>query len=65
MENVNVVSIYGGQRIERQLDALKRNPQIVVATPGRLMDHLRRNSISLQNISIAVLDEADEMLDMG
>lgn len=65
MENVNVVSIYGGQRIERQLDALKRNPQIIVATPGRLMDHLRRNSISLKNISMAVLDEADEMLDMG
>lgn len=65
MENVNVVSIYGGQRIERQLDALKRNPKIIVATPGRLMDHLRRNSISLKNISMAVLDEADEMLDMG
>lgn len=65
MENVNVVSIYGGQRIERQLDALKRNPMIIVATPGRLMDHLRRNSISLKNISMAVLDEADEMLDMG
>lgn len=65
MESVRIVSIYGGQRIERQLDALKRSPQIVVATPGRLMDHLRRNSISLKNISAAVLDEADEMLDMG
>ncbi len=65
MEGVNIVSIYGGQNIEKQLNALKRNPQIVVATPGRLMDHLRRKSISLQNVSIAVLDEADEMLDMG
>lgn len=65
MENVAVVSVYGGQQIDRQLNALKRNPQIVVATPGRLMDHLRRGSIKLDFMGMVVLDEADEMLDMG
>lgn len=64
-ENVSVVSVYGGQNIERQLGALKKQPQIVVATPGRLMDHLRRGSIRLSFINTVVLDEADEMLDMG
>lgn len=64
-ENISVVSVYGGQNIEKQLSALKKKPQIVVATPGRLMDHLRRGSIRLDAISIVVLDEADEMLDMG
>ena len=64
-ENVAVVSVYGGQNIERQLSALKRNPQIIVATPGRLMDHLRRGSVNLNAANTIVLDEADEMLDMG
>ena len=64
-ENVAVVSVYGGQGIDRQLTALKRQPQIIVATPGRLMDHLRRGSIKLNFINTVVLDEADEMLDMG
>lgn len=64
-ENVSVVSVYGGQNIERQLNALKKQPQIIVATPGRLMDHLRRGSIKLSFIHTVVLDEADEMLDMG
>lgn len=64
-ENVAVVSVYGGQNIDRQLNALKRNPQIIVATPGRLMDHLRRGSINLNAAHTIVLDEADEMLDMG
>lgn len=64
-ENVAVVSVYGGQGIDRQLNALKRNPQIIVATPGRLMDHLRRGSINLNLAHTIVLDEADEMLDMG
>lgn len=65
MENISVVSVYGGQQIDRQLTALKKHPQIVVATPGRLMDHLRRGSIKLDFMSMVVLDEADEMLDMG
>lgn len=64
-ENVSVVSVYGGQNIEKQLVALKKKPQIIVATPGRLMDHLRRESIKLNLAHTIVLDEADEMLDMG
>jgi len=64
-DNVSVVSVYGGQQIEKQLSALRKHPQVVVATPGRLMDHLRRGSIRLDDISMVVLDEADEMLDMG
>ena len=65
MENISVVSVYGGQPIDRQLTALKKKPQIVVATPGRLMDHLRRGSLRLDFLNMVVLDEADEMLDMG
>ncbi len=64
-EDVKVVSIYGGQQIERQITALKKKPQIVVGTPGRIMDHLRRKTLKLDNISMLVLDEADEMLNMG
>ena len=64
-ENVSVVSLYGGQQIDKQLNALNRKPQVIVATPGRLMDHLRRGSVKLDYVSIVVLDEADEMLDMG
>lgn len=64
-ENISVVSVYGGQNIEKQLSALKKEPQIIVATPGRLMDHLRRGSIKLNLAHTIVLDEADEMLDMG
>lgn len=64
-ENISVVSVYGGQNIEKQLSALKKEPQIIVATPGRLMDHLRRGSIRLNLANMVVLDEADEMLDMG
>lgn len=64
-DSVSVVSVYGGQQIEKQLSALKKRPQIIVATPGRLMDHLRRGSINLNALSMVVLDEADEMLDMG
>lgn len=63
--NVHALPIYGGQDIQRQINALKRRPQIIVATPGRLMDHIDRRTIRLQNIKIAVLDEADEMLNMG
>lgn len=64
-DGVSVVSVYGGQQIDKQFNALRKNPQIVVATPGRLMDHLRRGSINLNAINMVVLDEADEMLDMG
>lgn len=60
-----VVPIYGGQNIGRQLDALSRGAHVVVATPGRALDHIRRGSLSLDGIEMVVLDEADEMLDMG
>jgi ATP-dependent RNA helicase DeaD len=58
-------ALYGGDSMRRQLDDLRRGPQIVVATPGRLLDHLHRHSLGLDSIRIAVLDEADRMLDMG
>ncbi len=64
-EEIRTVSIYGGQQIEKQFNALLRNPQVLIATPGRLMDHMNRGTISLNDIKIAILDEADEMLDMG
>lgn len=64
-KGVRISTLYGGQPIERQLSDLKKRPQIVVATPGRLMDHLRRRSVRLQNLLYLVLDEADEMLNMG
>ncbi|MFA6492395.1 MAG: DEAD/DEAH box helicase [Candidatus Babeliales bacterium] len=57
--------IYGGQPIDRQIHALRRGTKIIVATPGRLCDHLQRNTISLKAVKMLVLDEADEMLDMG
>lgn len=63
--NVRALPIYGGQDIEKQIKALKKKPQIIVATPGRLMDHMRRKLIRLQQLSVVVLDEADEMLNMG
>ncbi len=62
---VSVVAIYGGQPIDRQLRVLQRGVQVVVATPGRLMDHMRRGSIDLSGVVMLVLDEADQMLQMG
>jgi ATP-dependent RNA helicase DeaD len=64
-KRVRAVPIYGGQDIGRQIKALKQKPQIIVATPGRFMDHMRRKTIRLQGIQAVVLDEADEMLNMG
>lgn len=63
--NLRSIPIYGGQKIERQIKALKNKPQIIVATPGRLMDHMRRKLIRLQHLTTVILDEADEMLNMG
>lgn len=65
LEGVQVVSVYGGQPIGKQISALKQSPMVVVATPGRLLDHLSRRTVQLNNIRMVVLDEADEMLDMG
>jgi ATP-dependent RNA helicase DeaD len=62
---VHALPIYGGQDIQRQMKALRRQPQIIVATPGRLMDHMDRRTITLKGTRIVVLDEADEMLNMG
>lgn len=64
-QKFKITSIYGGEHIERQFRELKKNPQIIVATPGRLMDHMQRQTIKLKDIKIFVLDEADEMLNMG
>ncbi len=62
---IRMVCLYGGQPIGRQIDALKKRPQIVVATPGRLGDHMKRRTVRLDKVRTAVLDEADRMLDMG
>ncbi|MEJ8302318.1 DEAD/DEAH box helicase [Saccharibacillus sacchari] len=59
------LAIYGGQDIVRQIRALKRKPQIIIGTPGRLLDHINRKTIKLDDVQTVVLDEADEMLDMG
>lgn len=64
-KRVRALPIYGGQEIDRQIRSLKKMPQIIVGTPGRLMDHMRRRTIRLQQIKMIVLDEADEMLNMG
>ena len=60
-----IAVLYGGQPISRQMNAIRRNPQIVVATPGRLLDHMERGNIKLNAVHTMVLDEADEMLNMG
>ena len=65
LEGFRAVSIYGGQSYETQLRALRRGVQVVVGTPGRVMDHLRRETLNLSNLRTFVLDEADEMLRMG
>ncbi|MEK7797758.1 MAG: DEAD/DEAH box helicase [Nitrospirota bacterium] len=62
---LTVLAIYGGQSMGLQLQALRRGVEIVVATPGRALDHIRRNTLQLKHLQIVVLDEADEMLDMG
>src|ERR671939_1728376 len=62
---IKSVTIYGGQSINLQLDKLRRGVQIVVATPGRLIDHIKQGSIILDDVKFVVLDEADRMLDMG
>ncbi len=64
-EGVRVVCLYGGQEINKQITQLKKHPQIVVATPGRLMDHMKRRTVRLDKVETVVLDEADRMLDMG
>ncbi len=65
MFGIKVLAVYGGQDISRQIRALSAGVQIVVGTPGRVMDHMRRHTMKLKDVKVLVLDEADEMLDMG
>ena len=64
-EGIKTIAIYGGQSIETQIKMLKKGVQIVIGTPGRIMDHMRRKTLKLDNVKMCVLDEADEMLNMG
>lgn len=64
-EGVRITAVYGGEYFERQLAGLRKKPQIVVGTPGRIIDHLERKTIRLKSVETVVLDEADEMLNMG
>ncbi|OWZ84402.1 DEAD/DEAH box helicase [Natranaerobius trueperi] len=64
-KGIRSLPVYGGQSIDRQIKALKKRPQIIVGTPGRLMDHMRRKTIRLEELEMVTLDEADEMLNMG
>lgn len=64
-KNVKVQVVYGGADIRRQITSLKQNPHIVVGTPGRLLDHIKRKTLKLQDVETLVLDESDEMLNMG
>ncbi len=64
-KRVRVLAVFGGQDISRQIRALKKKPSIIVGTPGRLLDHIKRRTIRLDHIHTVVLDEADEMLNMG
>ena len=64
-EGIRILAVYGGQPIDRQILALKKRPQIIVGTPGRVMDHMRRRTLRLDALSGIILDESDEMLNMG
>lgn len=64
-KGIRALPVYGGQHMQRQIRSLKEGPQIVVATPGRLLDHMRRRTIRINDVKTVVLDEADEMLNMG
>lgn len=65
VKKLHAIPVYGGTSIERQINALKRGVHIVVGTPGRIIDHLDRGTLKLKDVKVVVLDEADEMLDMG
>ncbi len=64
-QGIRIVCVYGGDPINKQIEALKKKPQIVVATPGRLSDHMKRRTVRVDQVKTVVLDEADRMLDMG
>jgi ATP-dependent RNA helicase DeaD len=64
-KGIEILPVYGGQPIDRQIRALKKGVQIIIGTPGRVMDHMERRTLKLESVKMMVLDEADEMLDMG
>lgn len=64
-KGIDILPIYGGQPIDHQIKALKRGVQIIIGTPGRVMDHMDRRTLRMEGVKIIILDEADEMLDMG
>jgi ATP-dependent RNA helicase DeaD len=64
-KGIEILPVYGGQPIDRQIRALKKGVQIIIGTPGRVMDHMERRTLKLDSVKMIVLDEADEMLDMG
>jgi ATP-dependent RNA helicase DeaD len=64
-KGIKSLAIYGGQSIDRQIMSLKSKPQIIIGTPGRVMDHMRRRTLKLEQLKMIILDEADEMLNMG
>lgn len=65
MHGIKVLPIYGGQDIVKQIRSLKAGTQVVIGTPGRIMDHMNRKTVKFDHVELVVLDEADEMLDMG
>jgi ATP-dependent RNA helicase DeaD len=64
-KGISILAVYGGQPIDRQIKALKRGVHVIVGTPGRIMDHMNRKTLKTESVKMLVLDEADEMLDMG
>lgn len=64
-KGVSILPVYGGQPIDRQIYALKKRPKIIIGTPGRIMDHMRRHTLKFMDLKMVILDEADEMLNMG
>jgi ATP-independent RNA helicase DbpA len=65
LPNIKILTLCGGQPLARQRDSLQHAPHIIVATPGRLLDHLQKGTVSLDALQTLVMDEADRMLDMG
>ena len=65
MHGIKVLPIYGGQDIVRQIKGLKDGTQIIIGTPGRVMDHMRRKTVKFDQVHTVIMDEADEMLNMG
>jgi ATP-dependent RNA helicase DeaD len=63
--NIRILPVYGGQPIDRQFRALRKKPQIIIGTPGRVIDHIKRRTLNLSQLRMLILDEADEMLNMG